>query len=54
MKNKILYKGDCPNKGDFERVQKNLERTIKTQEEFYEWKSKQPVEYSEYNEWGLN
>lgn len=34
-------KTDCPNPGDFELVQKNLERAIKMQDDFWKWKKKQ-------------
>ncbi len=54
MENEILYTGDCPNPGDFEKVQENLARLIKMQDEFYEQKKKQPLQPIKYYERGLN
>ena len=54
MENKILYKGDCPNLGDFEKVQENLERAIKIQEDYWKWESEQPFEPIKYYERSLN
>ncbi len=54
MENKILYVGDCPNSGDFEKVQENLKRVIRMQEEFYKWKSEQTFQPIKYYEGGLN
>ena len=48
MENEILYIGDCPNQGDFEKVQENLEKAIKIQEDFWKWKSKQSIENIKY------
>ena len=42
MENKILDIGDCPNLGDFEKAQTNLERVIKMQEDYWKWKSEKP------------
>ena len=54
MEKEIWYKGDCPNEGDFERVQKNLEIALKTQKEFYKSKKKQPIQSIKYYERSLN
>ena len=40
----ITYIGDCPNPGDFERVNYNLARAIKAQKNYYKWKIRK-VEY---------
>ncbi len=51
MKSSIpIYIGDCPNPRDFEKVQRNLERALKTQENLYEWKKKQPNQTIKYED----
>ena len=54
MERIIDYIGDCPNSGDFEKVVINLDRAIKTQEEFYKWKEEQPLQPIKYSERSLN
>jgi len=38
---KAIYFGDAPNAGDMEKVQENLDKIMKVQDDYWDWKNKQ-------------
>jgi len=49
-----MYKGDAPNEGDMELIRENLERVLKTQEDYWKWKNNQEnLEGTGYWKWNL-